>query len=229
MNVLLGAVIFNANATIGASIRDNRANSFMTQSSSATASNRDWSIGNTSYATITLAPRGSVNVTQSALSGAAPTTAMALTTGAHTTQTASAELTNVYINQSASSQRSTGAVTQDRFVRITAPTATFVGSSTVTTSSTVWIEGAPIAGTNATITNPYAFNVASGNSFFGGKIINNAPQNLKAYTVATLPAGVVGDIAYVTDATAPTYLATIVGGGAVITPVFYNGTNWVAH
>lgn len=47
------------------------------------------------------------------------------------------------------------------------------------------------------------------------------------YTVATLPAGVVGDRAYVTDALAPTFLATIVGGGAINTPVYYNGANWV--
>lgn len=52
---------------------------------------------------------------------------------------------------------------------------------------------------------------------------------LKGYTVATLPAGTVGMTAYVTDALAPTFLATIVGGGAIVTPVFYNGTNWVGH
>lgn len=52
---------------------------------------------------------------------------------------------------------------------------------------------------------------------------------LKGYTVATLPAGTTGDTAYVTDALAPTFLATVVGGGAVTTPVFYNGTNWVGY
>ena len=50
-----------------------------------------------------------------------------------------------------------------------------------------------------------------------------------AYTVATLPIGAQGMFAYVTDALAPTYMTTVVGGGAVVTPVFYNGTNWVAH
>lgn len=52
---------------------------------------------------------------------------------------------------------------------------------------------------------------------------------LTNYTVATLPTGTVGDTAYVTDATAPTYLGTLTGGGTVITPVFYNGTAWVAY
>jgi hypothetical protein len=52
--------------------------------------------------------------------------------------------------------------------------------------------------------------------------------NIKNYTVATLPAGVRGDIAYVTDATAPAFLTALVGGGAVVSPAFYNGTTWVA-
>jgi hypothetical protein len=52
---------------------------------------------------------------------------------------------------------------------------------------------------------------------------------LKQYTVATLPTGTQGDTAYVTDATAPTYLGTLTGGGAVVCPVFYNGTAWVSH
>lgn len=48
------------------------------------------------------------------------------------------------------------------------------------------------------------------------------------YTVATLPvAGTAGRMAYVTDALAPSFLTTVVGGGAVIAPVFDNGTNWV--
>jgi len=49
------------------------------------------------------------------------------------------------------------------------------------------------------------------------------------YTVATLPAGVIGDQAYVTDALAPIFLGIIAGGGAVVTPVFYNGANWIAQ
>lgn len=49
------------------------------------------------------------------------------------------------------------------------------------------------------------------------------------YTVATLPAGTVGMMAYVTDATAPTFLGALTGGGAVVCPVFYNGAAWVSH
>jgi len=49
------------------------------------------------------------------------------------------------------------------------------------------------------------------------------------YTVATLPTPTGIAYATVSDATAPTYLGTLVGGGAVVTPAFYNGTDWVAH
>jgi hypothetical protein len=52
---------------------------------------------------------------------------------------------------------------------------------------------------------------------------------LKSYTVGTLPLGTLGAIACVIDATSPTYLGALTGGGTVKCPVFYNGTNWVAH
>jgi hypothetical protein len=63
------------------------------------------------------------------------------------------------------------------------------------------------------------------------RVRNNATLKLPEFTVATLPTITAGQTAYatVTDALAPTYMATVVGGGAVVTPVFYNGTNWVAH
>jgi len=62
-----------------------------------------------------------------------------------------------------------------------------------------------------------------------GTIKASATIRLPGYTVATLPTGTIGDTAYVTDALAPTFLATIVGGGAVKTPCFFNGTNWVGY
>jgi len=47
------------------------------------------------------------------------------------------------------------------------------------------------------------------------------------FTVSTLPTGVVGQRAYVTDASSPTFGATLTGGGAVVIPVFRNATVWV--
>lgn len=62
---------------------------------------------------------------------------------------------------------------------------------------------------------------------FSDKVIFDNTARLKGYTVAGLPAGTTGDTAYVTDASSPTYGATVTGGGSTIIPVFYNGTNWI--
>ncbi len=63
----------------------------------------------------------------------------------------------------------------------------------------------------------------------GGNIKANGTIQPKAYTVATLPTPTGTAYATVTDALAPAYLVTVVGGGAIVCPVFYNGTNWVSH
>lgn len=48
------------------------------------------------------------------------------------------------------------------------------------------------------------------------------------YTFATLPTPVTGMRAYITNgAPSPVYMANAAGGGSTVTPVFYNGTNWV--
>jgi hypothetical protein len=54
----------------------------------------------------------------------------------------------------------------------------------------------------------------------------------KRYTVAALQAIPTtnlqpGDRAFVTDATTPAFGAVLTGGGAVVVPVFFNGTAWV--
>ena len=62
-----------------------------------------------------------------------------------------------------------------------------------------------------------------------GTISGTTVRTSTAYTVATLPAaGTAGRRAYVTDATAPTFLGALTGGGAVKCPVFDDGTAWVA-
>lgn len=61
----------------------------------------------------------------------------------------------------------------------------------------------------------------------GGYTIITTPSS--SYTVSTLPTGQLNDIAVVTDAVAPTYLGVLTGGGSVVTPVWHNGTIWVAR
>lgn len=51
---------------------------------------------------------------------------------------------------------------------------------------------------------------------------------LPTFTVATLPiAPDTNSKAFVSDASAPAFLAAVVGGGAVRCPVFYNGITWI--
>lgn len=52
------------------------------------------------------------------------------------------------------------------------------------------------------------------------------PLVLPQYTVATLPTGIQGAMAYVTDASAPAYNTTVVGGGSSVVRVFFDGTSW---
>jgi hypothetical protein len=70
-------------------------------------------------------------------------------------------------------------------------------------------------------------NVGIGTSSPTGKLDVAGTIKTLGYTVATLPTGVTGARAYVTDALAPVFGATVVTGGAVTIPVFYNGTNWI--
>lgn len=65
-----------------------------------------------------------------------------------------------------------------------------------------------------------------------GAITMPGPAILLSYTVAGLPvcaAALKGAMAYVTDSTAPTYNAALVGGGTVGVPVACNGAAWSSH
>ena len=60
----------------------------------------------------------------------------------------------------------------------------------------------------------------------------NGPLLPATVTVASLPAcgaTLKGALRTVSDATTPTYNGTLTGSGAVIVPVFCNGTAWVSH
>ena len=95
-----------------------------------------------------------------------------------------------------------------------------IGTGGVSGSTTTFTIGS-IFGTTGNVYGAWTFNtpisVASGGTGSG-----------VAYTVATLPAaGTQGRRAWVTDALAPAFGAAPVGGGAVVIPVFDNGTAWI--
>lgn len=65
---------------------------------------------------------------------------------------------------------SSGSVSLSTSVRIGQPTLNAYAATTYATAATLYVDNSPTAGTNATITNAYALQVAAGNSSFGGDI-----------------------------------------------------------
>jgi hypothetical protein len=108
-----------------------------------------------------------IKAVASAQSGTALTPTMSLTGGAHTTLTASTEVSDFLLDLAQTKQWSTGALTTQRAARITAPTIAFVGASVAAMAATLAISGAPAAGTNATLTNSLALWVESGAVGYG--------------------------------------------------------------
>jgi hypothetical protein len=77
-------------------------------------------------------------------------------TMSNTGQTLQTEISNFSVS-AISRQWATGNFATQREHLFAAPTYTFVGASTITDAATVAISGAPVASTNATITNTYSF------------------------------------------------------------------------
>lgn len=94
-------------------------------------------------------------------------TAFTFTTAANTGQTASINIPNFQVTGNTKTWAA-GTITNQYWNYFTANTASFVGASTMTNSYGLFVESA-IAGTNATITNNYAFGT-NGKAKFGGNI-----------------------------------------------------------
>jgi len=91
-----------------------------------------------------------------------------LTGAANTANTATVECPDVYLQLNRTVQFATGAVASQRAVKILAPTYAFVGASTITTAATLYVDAAPAAGANATLTNSWALWVDAGNTRLDG-------------------------------------------------------------
>jgi hypothetical protein len=91
-----------------------------------------------------------------------PSGALTYTPAAQTALTASTEFPEVNFDLSSNQQWATGALALQRFARWQKPTIAFVGASTVTTAATMQIDGAPTAGTNATLTETSALRILAG-------------------------------------------------------------------
>lgn len=124
-------------------------------------------------------------------------TALTVTQPADTGRTATTEQSSLYINLGATVTWATGAVSAQRFVRISRPTIAAAGASTFTSVATVYIEHSPMAGSNATLTNTYALWVDDGRVRLDGTLALLVAPSLYADTqtgaspTVSRPAGVV--------------------------------------
>lgn len=121
------------------------------------------------------------------------------------------EVSDVIVNLARTQTWTTAAPTTQRSMRINAATLASTAGSTVTLAATVEISGAPIAGTNVTITNPLALHIASGKTEFAASTASNASINIPVGTVPTSPTD--GDVWQTTEGF---YLRT---GGKTIGPI----------
>jgi hypothetical protein len=134
-----------------------------------------------------------VTLTQAIATSGTPAELLTLSGAAHTTLAASTEARDIDIDLARTVQFATGALATQRAAYIQAPTYGFVGASTITTAATLAISGPPIAGTNATITNPYVLHTESGDVNLSGLVISND-------TTITTFLGTAGDYIRIGDA-----------------------------
>jgi fibronectin-binding autotransporter adhesin len=108
------------------------------------------------------------------------------------------------------------------------PTVTSSSSTTVTTASTMYIAGAPVAGGSVTLTNAYALYVAAGVAYFGGGITGSGTTG-----ALTAGSGILNTANSWTAAQTFTYgdlvlLQTSGGGLTTVEPAGTGGSNYTA-
>jgi hypothetical protein len=107
-----------------------------------------------------------------------------------------------------------------------------IGYGTVFHTNGQIVLGIDSNGTSAAIENSAGFLKVMGSNFSGYKpIYASVYITGQTFTVSGLPAcGATykGGLATVSDASSPTWNATLTGGGSTIATAFCNGTNWVA-
>ena len=101
----------------------------------------------------------------------------------HTGQTASTEINN-FSMRAYTRTWAAGAITTQRENLFAQPTYAFASASTITNAGNLVVAGAPIAGTNATITNSYALWVQAGVSRFESKLSFDATMTAGGTTGA---------------------------------------------
>lgn len=163
---------------------------------------------------------------------------------------ANSEALDMDLNFAQSKTHNTGAVTTQRSTVLRPSTHAYAAASAVTNMYGLSITGGPVAGANNTTTTLAALNVETASCVNTGTVTNSYSFIFNKLSGATnnyvgkLDAGVIqqgtttvasliaagtagaGARSIVSDATAPTFGATVTGGGAVVIPVYSDGSNW---
>lgn len=116
---------------------------------------------------------GGFIVQNSAVATSGSPTLMTVTGPANTGLTADTESSDVLMNLARTVQFTGGggAFTNQRAVRILAPTYSATSAETITNAATLYVDAAPTAGTNMTLTNSYALWVDAGTARFDGDVV----------------------------------------------------------
>lgn len=118
-----------------------------------------------------------------------------ITPAAHTGMTASTEYSVLDESGSVTHQFATGALSSQRFHKLFQHTISFVGASVVTDAANLWLQGAPSAGTNATLTNSWALWVGSGDSLLENASVG-ATVGVSSLAIANRTAATSGNQKY---------------------------------
>lgn len=166
---------------------------------------------------------GTPTLAQTATSSGA-TKFLTFTGAAHTNQTSGAEVIDLDFDFSATLQHAAGLIGTQRSVVFRPRTYSFPSSSTISLASTVSITGAPIAGTNATITRSRALIVQDGVSIFGATTDNVYSGSLVVTPTAANRIALFGSFEFVNSG-APSYSGVGVSlPGANRTMTYYGGS-----
>jgi hypothetical protein len=124
---------------------------------------------------------GGVTFTSLATSATTPATALVVTGAAHTALNTATEYSDVYFNLGQTKTFATGAIATLRTFRVAPATYAFSGASTVTNAATFQIDGAPTAGTNATLTEAAALRILTGTASGKGLVIRGSSSQTGNY------------------------------------------------
>jgi len=168
---------------------------------------------------VTFPGTGGITITQTATSAVVGAKGIVYTGAVNTNQTASAEIESCLFTL-AGRQWATGAITLQREFHLTTPTYSFVGASTITDAVTFQIDGPPTAGTNATITRPWAARLLGNVAIGTGLHIGSSTGVVSPTAFLHIAAGVTSKAQILLETgVAPT------GGALTDGVIWFDGTN----